>query len=114
MTQSTTFNPGTGTWNDSLGGNFLWSRNNFGEGRPDVMAPFTLSVTDAVWRKISLLPGYSMAGNICGRFYANVSVNLSMLKALAACRRGNRDCLSVDQYESSVDDNHGSSYPIHA
>jgi len=33
---------------------------------------------------------------------------------LAACRRGNRDRLSIDQYESSVDDNHGSSNPIHA
>jgi len=86
MTQSTTFDPGTGTWNDSLGGDFLWSRNNFGEGRPDVMAPFTFSVTDAVWRKISLLPGYSMAGNICGRFYANVSVSMSVLKAIGKSR----------------------------
>lgn len=86
MSESATFDPVTGTWNDSLAGDFLWSRNNFGEGRPDVMAPFTFSVSDKVWRKISLLPGYSMAGNICGRFYANVSVNLSILQAIGKSR----------------------------
>jgi phosphohistidine swiveling domain-containing protein len=82
MTEKSGFDPTTGTWNDSLTGDFLWSRNNFGEGRPDVMAPFTFSLTDKVWREISLLPGYSMAGNICGRFYANVSVSMSMLTAM--------------------------------
>jgi phosphohistidine swiveling domain-containing protein len=82
MTEKNGFDPVTGTWNDSLTGDFLWSRNNFGEGRPDVMAPFTFSLTDKVWREISLLPGHSMAGNICGRFYANVSVAMSMLTAM--------------------------------
>jgi hypothetical protein len=82
MTRKDGFGPATGTWNDSLTGDFLWSRNNFGEGRPDVMAPFTFSVTDQVWREVSLLPGYSMAGNICGRFYANVSVSMSVLIAM--------------------------------
>lgn len=86
MSESATFDPVTGTWNDSLSGDFLWSRNNFGEGRPDVMAPFTFSVSDKVWRKISLLPGYSMAGNVCGRFYANVSVNMSILQAIGKSR----------------------------
>jgi phosphohistidine swiveling domain-containing protein len=75
------YDPATGVWNDSLTGDYLWSRNNFGEGRPDVMAPFTFSVSDKVWREISLVPGYSMAGNICGRFYANVSVSVSVLMA---------------------------------
>jgi pyruvate,water dikinase len=75
------YDPATGVWNDSLTGDYLWSRNNFGEGRPDVMAPFTFSVSDKVWREISLVPGYSMAGNICGRFYANVSVSVSILMA---------------------------------
>ncbi|MBN1135250.1 MAG: hypothetical protein JXM73_01605 [Anaerolineae bacterium] len=82
MAENSSFDPVTGAWNDSLAGDFVWSRNNFGEGRPDVMAPFTFSITDKVWRKISLLPGYSMAGNICGRFYANVSVSISVLKAI--------------------------------
>jgi pyruvate,water dikinase len=81
MSEVSGYDPVTGTWNDSLTGDFLWSRNNFGEGRPDVMAPFTFSVSDKVWREISLLPGYSMAGNICGRFYANVSVAMSVLTA---------------------------------
>jgi phosphohistidine swiveling domain-containing protein len=81
MSEKSGYDPATGIWNDSLTGHFLWSRNNFGEGRPDVMAPFTFSVTDKVWREISLLPGYSMAGNICGRFYANVSVAMSVLIA---------------------------------
>lgn len=81
MTEIGTFDPVTGVWNDSLAGDFLWSRNNFGEGRPDIMAPFTFSITDKVWRGISPLPGYSMAGNICGRFYANVSVALSVIIA---------------------------------
>jgi pyruvate,water dikinase len=46
------------------------------------MAPFTFSVSDKVWREISLIPGYSMAGNVCGRFYANISVSVSILTAL--------------------------------
>jgi len=75
------YDPATGVWNDSLTGDYLWSRNNFGEGRPDVMAPFTFSVSDKVWREISIVPGYSMAGNVCGRFYANVSVSVSVLMA---------------------------------
>ncbi len=82
MTEISGFDSKTGVWNDSLTGDYLWSRNNFGEGRPDVMAPLTFSITDKVWRSISLLPGYSMAGNICGRFYANVSVSISVLIAM--------------------------------
>jgi len=74
--------PTTGEWNDSLTGDYLWSRNNYGEGRPDVMTPLTWSLSNAVYREISFLPGYSMAGNICGRYYANVSVMVSMLHAM--------------------------------
>ena len=75
-------NPATGEWNDSRTGDFLWSRNNYGEARPDVMTPLTWSLANAVWREISFLPGYSMAGNICGRYYANISVAVSMLCAM--------------------------------
>jgi pyruvate,water dikinase len=78
----TCFDPATGEWNDSLAGNYLWSRNNFGEARPDVMSPFTFSISDQVWSEISILPGYSMAGNICGRYYANVSFSVSILRAM--------------------------------
>ncbi|HSR30948.1 MAG TPA: PEP/pyruvate-binding domain-containing protein, partial [Anaerolineae bacterium] len=72
----------TGEWNDSLTGDFLWSRNNFGEARPDVMTPLTWSVSSAIYERMSFLPGYSMAGNICGRFYANISVMVSMMVAM--------------------------------
>lgn len=82
MAQKSAYDPVTGIWNDSLTGDFLWSRNNFGEARPDIMAPLTFSIADMVWRGISLLPGYSMSGNICGRFYANVSVAASMFAAM--------------------------------
>jgi phosphohistidine swiveling domain-containing protein len=74
--------PATGAWNDSLTGDFLWSRNNFGEARPDVMTPLTWSVSRDIYAKTTFLPGYSMAGNICGRFYANISVMASMVVAM--------------------------------
>jgi phosphohistidine swiveling domain-containing protein len=74
--------PATGEWNDSLTGEFLWSRNNFGEARPDVMTPLTWSLSGGVYEAMSFLPGYSMAGNVCGRFYANISVMVSMVRAL--------------------------------
>jgi phosphohistidine swiveling domain-containing protein len=76
------YDPATGAWNDSLTGDFVWSRNNFGEARPDVMSPFTFSVSEKVWGEASFLPGYHMAGNICGRYYANISVAISMLRAM--------------------------------
>jgi rifampicin phosphotransferase len=82
MTERSGFDPATGAWNDSLTGDLLWSRNNFGEARPDVMSPFTYSITEKVWSEVSFLPGYHLSGNICGRYYANVSVSISMLRAL--------------------------------
>ena len=81
------FDPVTGEWNHSLTGDFAWSRNNFGEARPDVMSPFTFSISDKVWGAVSLLPGYSMAGNICGRYYANVSFSLSMLRTMGKSKQ---------------------------
>jgi phosphohistidine swiveling domain-containing protein len=86
MTEKDGFDPATGAWNDSMTGDFLWSRNNFGEGRPDVMAPFTYSISELVWSEISPLPGYHLSGNICGRYYANVSFSISMLMALGKSR----------------------------
>jgi pyruvate,water dikinase len=82
MTDKSGFDPVTGAWNDSLAGDFLWSRNNFGEARPDVMSPFTYSISEKVWGEISPLPGHQLSGNICGRYYANVSFSLSMLMTL--------------------------------
>jgi pyruvate,water dikinase len=82
MSKQNGYDPATGAWNDSLTGDFVWSRNNFGEARPDVMSPFTYSISEKVWSEISFLPGYHLSGNICGRYYANVSVSMSMLTAL--------------------------------
>lgn len=82
MTEYNGFDPATGTWNDSQIGDFLWSRNNFGEGRPDVMSPFTYSISEKVWSKVSPVRGFHLAGNICGRYYANVSFGLSMVMAM--------------------------------
>jgi phosphohistidine swiveling domain-containing protein len=86
MTETSGFDPVTGAWNDSLTGDFLWSRNNFGEARPDVMSPFTYSLSEMLWSEISFLPGYHLSGNICGRYYANVSVSISMYMALGKSR----------------------------
>jgi pyruvate,water dikinase len=86
MSDKDSFDPTTGAWNDSLGGDMLWSRNNFGEARPDVMSPFTYSISDQVWGAISPLPGYQLSGNICGRYYANVSFSISMLMAIGKSR----------------------------
>ncbi len=86
MTEMCGYDPATGAWNDSLTGDFLWSRNNFGEARPDVMSPFTYSLSEKVWSEVSFLPGYHLSGNICGRYYANVSVSISMLLALGKSR----------------------------
>jgi pyruvate,water dikinase len=80
------YDPASGAWNDSLTGDYLWSRNNFGEARPDVMSPFTYSISEKVWSKISFLPGYHLSGNICGRYYANVSVGISMSMAMGKSR----------------------------
>jgi len=78
ITTLAAYDPKTGKWNDSLTGDYLWSRNNFGEGRPDVMTPYTWSLTNYFWQDLSLIPGYLYAGNIGGRFYANISTMVSM------------------------------------
>jgi pyruvate,water dikinase len=86
MAEYNGFDPATGAWNDSLTGDFVWSRNNFGEARPDVMSPFTYSLSEKVYSEISPVPGYHLSGNICGRYYANVSFSISMLMALGKNR----------------------------
>jgi phosphohistidine swiveling domain-containing protein len=86
MSENVGYDPATGIWNDSLTGDFLWSRNNFGEARPDVMSLFSYSLSEKVWSGVSFLPGYHLSGNICGRYYANVSISVSMLLALGKGR----------------------------
>ncbi len=72
-------------WNDSLAGDYLWSNGNLGEASPDVMTPATWSFVELLMSRMTFppsLPGYRGYGRIGGRFYANVSMSIS-LEALA-------------------------------
>jgi phosphohistidine swiveling domain-containing protein len=72
-------------WNDSLAGDYLWSNGNLGEAFPDVMTPATWSFVEVAMSRMTFppsLPGYRGYGRIGGRFYANVSMSIS-LEALA-------------------------------
>jgi rifampicin phosphotransferase len=76
-------------WNDSLAGDYLWSNGNLGEAIPDVMTPATWSFVRLLMTRMAFppsLPGYRGYGRIGGRFYANVSMSLS-LEALAGISR---------------------------
>ena len=80
--------PATGRgeqWNDSLAGDYLWSNGNLGEAFPDVTTPATWSFVELLMTRMLFppsLPGYRGYGRIGGRFYANVSISIS-LEALA-------------------------------
>jgi pyruvate,water dikinase len=71
-------------WNDSLAGDYLWTRTNVGEAVPDVMTPCTWSVVlicMSYASPVSFLEGigeYHPIGNIGGRFYLNVSLNTTI------------------------------------
>jgi phosphohistidine swiveling domain-containing protein len=72
-------------WNDSLTGDYLWSNGNLGEALPDVMTPATWSFVRLLMTRMTFppsLPGYRGYGRIGGRFYANVSMSIS-IQALA-------------------------------
>lgn len=72
-------------WNDSLKGDFLWSSVNTREGIPDVMTPSTWSL----WRiyyvdanPVKLPDKYPFTGNVGGRPYLNLSLVVSMYRAV--------------------------------
>jgi rifampicin phosphotransferase len=68
-------------WNDSLAGDYLWSNGNLGEAFPDVMTPATWSLVELLMPRMTFppsLPGYRGYGRIGGRFYANVSMSISL------------------------------------
>lgn len=78
-------------WNDTLDGDYLWTNGNLGEAIPDVMTPATWSFIQLfMTRAISppSVPPYYGYGRIGGRFYANLSmsVTLSALGGLSAKR----------------------------
>jgi len=77
-----TTGPGPGEqWNDSLDGDYLWTNGNLGEAIPDVMTPATWSFTQLFMTRMVFppsVPGYRGYGRIGGRFYANVSIAISL------------------------------------
>ncbi|MBI4285085.1 MAG: hypothetical protein HY670_04180 [Chloroflexi bacterium] len=76
------FNPVTGESNDSLTGDYAWSCVNIGEGISVVMTPFTWSMVRNAFHEFDVIPGYSIIGNIGGRPYGNITVAISMGRAL--------------------------------
>lgn len=79
------YNPVTGEWNDSLTGEFLWSSVNTREAVPDVMTPSTWSLWQIYYvdsNPVKLPAKYPFAGNICGRPYLNMSLVVSMYRAV--------------------------------
>ena len=83
VTTMVSYDPSSGAWNDSVGGDYVWSNANLSEAVPDVMTPFTWSVWERFHRETALITTrYPLSGNICGRPYVNYSVAVSMLMAL--------------------------------
>ncbi len=79
------YNPVTGEWNDSLTGEFLWSNVNVSEAVPDIMTPSTWSLWWIFHYEASpfQFPGeHTFCGNICGRPYVNLSLLVSVYRAL--------------------------------
>ena len=72
-------------WNDSRSGDFLWTNTNVGEAIPDVMTPATWSMvqvflTDAM--ATASIPPYVGYGRIGGRIYLNLSVMMTLSRAV--------------------------------
>lgn len=79
------YNPVTGDWNDSLTGNFLWSNVNVSEAVPDVMTPSTWSLWWIYHYEASPFQfpvADPFCGNICGRPYLNLSLLVSVYRAI--------------------------------
>jgi phosphohistidine swiveling domain-containing protein len=75
--------PVTGEWNSSRAGDFFWTNVNAAEARPDVMTPFTWSLGDVIRSANQPMPGnYPWVGSIAGRFYVNLSITVSMMRAM--------------------------------
>ena len=74
--------PAAGQWNDSLAGDYLWTRGNYGEAVPDVMTPCTWSLVQILLDDADPSVGpIRQYGNIGGRLYANLSAPASLAAA---------------------------------
>ncbi|MBC6449824.1 PEP/pyruvate-binding domain-containing protein [Actinokineospora xionganensis] len=67
-------------WNDSLGGDYLWTCVNLGEAVPSVMTPATWSVVKIL--SSAKVGEYRITGNLGGRFYLNLSVSTAAASAV--------------------------------
>ncbi|MHC1770313.1 MAG: PEP/pyruvate-binding domain-containing protein [Flexilinea sp.] len=79
------YNSVTAVWNESLKGNFLWSATNMMEASPEVLTPFTVSLRyylDKHGGPTMSVKNYSLNGIIGGRFYANITVQVSAFARL--------------------------------
>jgi pyruvate,water dikinase len=85
MTTARGHNLNSGEWNDSLTGEFLWSSVNTREAIPDVMTPSTWSLWQIYYNEtnpVRLPPHLPFCGNICWRPYLNLSLVVSMYRAV--------------------------------
>ena len=74
------YDPVNAVWNETLKGNFLWSATNLMEASPDVLTPLTASMLhylDQHGGPALTVKNYPLNGIIAGRFYANISVQVS-------------------------------------
>ncbi len=79
------FDPVNAVWNDSLKGNFLWSATNLMEASPNVLTPFTASLLPYLTNRGGpslMVKDYPINGIIGGRFYVNLSVQVSAFARL--------------------------------
>ncbi len=81
ITTLITHNPATGEWNDTLGGDCLWSSQLTGEVYCEVMTPSTWSAWEIIFDRMGM-GDIRTIGNICGRPYLSVSAMYSFLNML--------------------------------
>ena len=53
-------------WNDSLTGDFLWTKTNLGEAFSEPLTPLTWSVAQFTFKDLVYLPDHPTLGNIEG------------------------------------------------
>jgi pyruvate,water dikinase len=73
-------NPLVGEYNESLCGDFLWSKGDAGEAITDVMTPCTWSLLPIMFDEaVPVVGSYRQYGNIGGRLYVNLTIFASIL-----------------------------------
>lgn len=85
ITTLNAYDPVNAVWNDSRKGHFLWSATNLMEASPNVLTPFTASMLHYLTGKGGpslIVKNYPLNGIIGGRFYANISVQVSAFMRL--------------------------------